>query len=131
MDYQTSVINTFKDMIEFKGRASKEQFWHWIIVTMVVGVLCAVVDAVLFPQMIFADRAHFVLLDQPKFLISDAFNTIVALPTLSLTTRRLHDVGRSGHWQWLYLTIIGVFVVYYWCFRAGETAPNRYGSLPE
>ena len=36
----------------------------------------------------------------------------ILIPNIALTMRRLHDVGKSGHWQWLYLTLFGSIAVF-------------------
>ena len=127
-----SCIDTVRDTLDFKGRASRKQFWHWLVATMVLAIMMMIADVILFPQNIFGvgEDGASILLDEPKFIMSDLLNLVLLLPTLSLTTRRLHDVDRSGHWQWIYLTIIGVFVVYYWCFKAGNPNANKYGQAP-
>ena len=51
---------------------------------------------------------------------------LILLPSLSVGARRLHDTGRSGWWQLLYLTIIGVIVLIVWWVADGGKK-NKYG----
>ena len=46
--------------------------------------------------------------------------------SIALTARRLHDSGKSGWWQLLYFTIIGIFLVLYWLIRKGNSNKNSY-----
>ena len=46
--------------------------------------------------------------------INSIFNLIVFLPFLSVSIRRLHDIGRSGWWYLIILTGIGSILLFYW-----------------
>lgn len=52
-----------------------------------------------------------------------------ALPSLACSARRLHDIGRSGWWILLALTIIGIFLLIFWWAKEGDNNENSYGSL--
>ena len=52
---------------------------------------------------------------------------ICLLPGLAVGARRLHDTGRSGWWQLLYLTIIGTIVLIVWWVADG-VRKNKYGA---
>ena len=56
------------------------------------------------------------------------FTVGVLLPSFSVMTRRLHDINRSGWWQLLYITIIGIVLLVIWCATEGENKKNKYGS---
>jgi uncharacterized membrane protein YhaH (DUF805 family) len=53
---------------------------------------------------------------------------VFGLTALSVSVRRLHDVGRSGWWQLLSLTIIGDLVLLYWFCKEGNLGANFYGN---
>ena len=48
--------------------------------------------------------------------------------TIAVTTRRLHDINKSGWWQLIELTIIGILLIIIWCATEGENKKNKYGS---
>jgi len=55
---------------------------------------------------------------------------LTVFPALSLTARRLHDVGRSSLWVSISLIpVLGLLVVY-WCLQPGDPAPNDWGQPP-
>lgn len=40
------------------------------------------------------------------------------LPSLAVTARRLHDIGRSGWWQLVALIpLVGWLILLYWCVQ--------------
>jgi uncharacterized membrane protein YhaH (DUF805 family) len=53
---------------------------------------------------------------------------LILLPSLAVTTRRLHDVNRSGWWQLIPYTIIGIVPFLYWLCRSGDSQVNEYGA---
>ena len=60
----------------FDRRATRAEFWWWILF---VNLLCA-----------------------PLYVIPLAgagFSFLLSFPTMAVTTRRLHDIGRTGWWQ--------------------------------
>jgi uncharacterized membrane protein YhaH (DUF805 family) len=50
---------------------------------------------------------------------------ILFFPMISVTTRRLHDIGRSGWWQLIALTGIGVILLIVWYATDANNKLNR------
>jgi uncharacterized membrane protein YhaH (DUF805 family) len=50
------------------------------------------------------------------------------LPSIAVGARRLHDTGRSGWWQLLTFTIIGIILLIVWFASDGEKDANKYGE---
>ena len=69
------------------------------------------------------------LIDQSS-IVSFVFNLAVFFPAIAVATRRLHDTNRSGWWQLLVLTIIGIIVLIVWLASKGNEQPNRFGNPP-
>jgi uncharacterized membrane protein YhaH (DUF805 family) len=55
----------------------------------------------------------------------------VFLPTIAVATRRLHDTNRSGWWQLIGLTIVGLIPLLIWTVQDSDAGPNRYGPNPK
>jgi len=53
---------------------------------------------------------------------------VVAVQSLALFVRRMHDVNRSGWWYLLVFTGIGAFVLLYWMLQPGDKGVNQYGK---
>ena len=47
---------------------------------------------------------------------------------MAVGARRLHDTGRSGWWQLLYLTIIGIIILIVWWVADGSKKNNKFGK---
>ena len=50
------------------------------------------------------------------------------VPSLAVGARRLHDCGRSGWWQLLILTVIGIILLFIWWATEGSSEENEYGT---
>lgn len=62
-------------------------------------------------------------------LLSDIFTLVLLVPSLAMTTRRLHDINKSGWWQLLFLIpFIGFIVLLVWLCIKGDVGPNQYGN---
>ena len=104
MTFFESIQTCFKKYATFAGRASRSEFWWWILFTFLASAALG----------IFSDK------------LSALFSLVVLLPTVAVATRRLHDVDKGGWWQLIGLIpIIGWIVMIVWCAQAG-TGPNRF-----
>ena len=58
-------------------------------------------------------------------------HSLYAIPLCFVTTRRLHDVGKSGWLQLLnLLCCIGTIIVLIMCIPEGQKEANEYGEVP-
>ena len=58
------------------------------------------------------------------------FNIVILLPSISVTSRRLQDIGISGWWQLSYFTIVGVFVIFILLMLPSKDDENKWGRNP-
>ena len=56
------------------------------------------------------------------------FQIIIILPSIAVGARRLHDIGKSGWWQLLVLTLIGIILLIVWFATIGSSKKNNYGT---
>lgn len=104
MTFIDSIRVCFAKYADFHGRAGRPEFWWWTLFTLVASVALSVLN----------DYAAL------------AFSLATFLPTLTVTTRRLHDTDKSGWWQLLWLVpFVGWAVLVFWCAQAGK-ASTRY-----
>jgi uncharacterized membrane protein YhaH (DUF805 family) len=56
-------------------------------------------------------------------------NLALLLPSLAVGARRLHDMGKSGWFQLVWLIpLIGWAVLIYWLVQPSVAGPNEYGE---
>jgi len=93
MTLSESIKICFTKYAEFKGRASKSEFWWWVLFNFIATMCLGIIN----------DK------------LSAAFALATLLPYMAVTTRRLHDIGKSG-WAQLVgiIPLVGWLVVIYW-----------------
>ena len=106
----------FRNYVNFQGRSSRGAYW-WVV------LFCLLVEIAL-TLLVRAGGASL------SFLFGLWWLAIL-LPSISLSIRRLHDIGKSGWWLLLYLTGIGTLVILFWAVQPGQRATNRFGPDAE
>lgn len=121
MDMKTAVETVLREKyVEFNGRARRAEFWWFILFVFVVSTILSLIDMALFEGVL-----------QDIGPLSAIFTLITLIPAIAVTARRLHDVGRSGWWQLLFLLpVIGFLVILFWAVQKGTDGPNEYGRDP-
>ena len=125
----------FSNIITWNGRASRSEFWWFYLVFIIIQVVVTFLTTIYFYGI-------------AASIISSILNLVLGLSFLSLTVRRLHDVGLSGWWYWVffaplvidknvnasgkstYLVLFGFMYLYKIFITKGEEVTNPYGADP-
>jgi len=75
-------LDAFKNYADFHGRATREQYWMFVLFNIIFFILAILIDTA--------------LLGIPIGLFSLLYQLITLIPSFSIAVRRLHDSGRSG-----------------------------------
>ena len=67
----------------------------------------------------------------PVDIIDLVWSLAIIVPGFALAATRLHDVGRSGWWQLIALTIVGIIPLFIWFVSAGDSDTNKYDDNEE
>ncbi len=97
----------------FKGRARRKEYWWFYLFTLIVYIITSTMDAMAGTEYLFTGLASLALF----------------LPTLAVTVRRLHDIGRSGWWIFIsIIPLIGVFILIFWLATNTQPLQNQWGN---
>jgi uncharacterized membrane protein YhaH (DUF805 family) len=110
MDFKQAVIRCLRDKyVDFNGRASRPEYWWFFLACVIVGLVFNIIG-----------------LDMLGLLV----NLALLLPSLAVGARRLHDMGKSGWFQLVWLIpFIGWAIMIYWLVQPSAPA-NEYGEGP-
>ena len=111
MEYFTDAL---KKYIDFTGRATRKQYWMFVLFYLIFYVVCVVVDAVL-----------------GTAIISLIYSLALLVPSISVAARRLHDTSRTGWSQLIvFVPLLGVIILI--VFLAQDSHPdNQFGPNPK
>ena len=117
IDYYVNILK-FK-FFEFNGRASRSEFWYFVLFNLLVSIVILFLDIIIFGEDLYVSP------------LSDIYTLLIYIPSLALNVRRLHDVGKSGWWLLIIITGIGIFYIMYLFICDGDDTKNKYGDNPK
>ena len=130
----------FRNYAAFGGRATRAEYWWWMLFSIVGGLALGVIGSAIANATGLAAFASLF----PPFILA------ILLPTLAVTSRRLHDIGKSGWWQlawhtaWVLTRVlaagdpllppavtlcVGIWAII-WLAEPGEPGANDFGPAP-
>ena len=122
MNMKESVISVLTNWKNFSGRASRSEFWYFVLASAILGAIVGGIEL----------ATGLISIENPNATgpLSSILNLLLAIPSISVTSRRLQDYGYSGWWQLSYITVIGIFVVLIWCMLPAKEDENDWGKNP-
>ncbi len=114
MTFVESIKTYFSKYTNFDGRASRSEYWWFALFNVLVT----------FGFELIIDRSspNNTSYQDTVDVVSLIVNLILFLPTIAVTTRRLHDVNKSGWWQLISFTIIGLIPLIVWLASEGKVS---------
>ena len=119
MTFGQAIATCFRKYAEFTGRATRPEFWWFVLFTALVSAGLGVIDSALTFPFFTAGEALVGTPEQygvPLYNGSGALQNLwaigVLLPSLAATVRRLRDSGRAwGNVFWVLLPVAGWIVL--------------------
>ena len=98
--------------VTFAGRAGRSEFWWFYLFFVLLTVVASLLGGLISPT--YGTTLMYLV------------NIALALPFFGVGCRRLHDTGRSGWWVLLYLTGIGIIVLWFWWAQDTKAEGDQY-----
>ncbi|MCY3675402.1 MAG: DUF805 domain-containing protein [Paracoccaceae bacterium] len=100
MSFLKSIEVCFVNYFTFSGRASKREYWWFALFSFVLGAIGS----------------------------ETGLGLVFIIPSLAVGSRRLHDTGKSGWWQLIWLIpVIGWIILIILLIADSEDGSNKYG----
>jgi uncharacterized membrane protein YhaH (DUF805 family) len=109
-------LDVLKKYAVFSGRARRTEYWMFVLVNVVAGMILGIVDAIL----------------GTGGALAGLYALAVLVPGVAVAVRRLHDTGRSGWWLLVGLVpLVGAIVLLVFALEDSNPGPNGYGPNPK
>jgi uncharacterized membrane protein YhaH (DUF805 family) len=136
-----SAFQSLKKYADFKGRASREEFWCFVAFVVIANAVAGLIG----------------LLLGARGALPGVVGLLLIVPQLSVAVRRLHDLGKGGRelvvpcvmfaglplafafrgilpkivaFGFLAITLLAFGNLLTLFLKKGSTVPNRYGAAP-
>jgi len=107
---------------EFNGRSRRKEYWMFALFNLIFSIVATVLDYILGSNMLIAGYG----------LFHTIFGLAILIPSITVSVRRLHDIGKSG-WMLLIaiIPIIGAIWLIVLFVTDSNPGENQYGSNPK
>jgi len=102
VNFATAIRSGFQNYANFKGRASRAEYWWWTLFSVLVGLAGSAIHS----------------------SIGNLAQVITLLPSIAVAVRRVHDSDRRG---WFVLVPIYNLIL---GLSRGDSGMNRFGPPP-
>ena len=123
-------IKAFRQYADFSDRASRQEFWMFVLFNLLFAMAWAFVAGLLTGLLGDSFNQESRLMFMYKLIA--IYYAVTTVPAMAVGVRRLHDTGRSGWWMLVSLIPFagGVWLIVLMCLN-GSAGDNRYGSRPD
>lgn len=112
-------MTALKKYATFSGRSRRSEYWQFFLVYVVILVAASVIDAML-------------MSDEGTSMLTILVVFGLLLPSVAVTVRRFHDIGKSGWWFFINLVpAVGPLLLLYFMAQDGQAQENAYGPNPK
>lgn len=117
LSFSGAVSRCLRNYANFRGRASRSEYWWFVLFYIAVGVVTVLV----------AEQFK----GSPLYALPGVAWLAFVVPVLASTVRRLHDTGRGGAWMLIqFVPLVGPLLLFVWTVQGSSPQPNRYGPPP-
>ncbi len=133
MTFTTAIRTVFGKYATFDGRARRSEYWWWALFAALVQLALYAIALVILVATADDDGGTRpgLLGWIPLLVVSLA----LALPSIAVAVRRLHDTSRSGWWLLIgvipLLNVVTSLVLLVFYLQDSTPGPNRYGPNPK
>ncbi|MFE7841761.1 DUF805 domain-containing protein [Streptomyces sp. NPDC057474] len=108
-------VEVLKKYVVFSGRARRQEYWMFTLIASLIYLGLVVLGLAMDTEV-------------PELV----FVAAIFLPSLAVSVRRLHDIGRSGWWVLIGLVpCVGSIVTIIFMATEGQRGENQYGPDPK
>ena len=118
-----TILSNFREVVsgkyaQFTGRASRGEFWKYVLVVFIINLIFTLLQNLLGTLSI----AYYIVMGLNAIIMLG-----LLLPSLAVSVRRMHDIGKGGGWIFINLVpLIGSIWFLILTIKEGQ-GDNRFG----
>ena len=159
----------FKQYADFSGRARRKEYWWFMVINFIISMVLIFGWLIPIFKLGYNSAASGIedidemdimltMIKNPFLYIYLLYYLAILIPSIAVTVRRLHDIGKSGYWAFLiyggsflgsisqyplqntntlaYIIIALIcfaiiIISLVWMFTNSDYGPNQYGPNPK
>lgn len=116
-------ITVLKKYAIFSGRARRKEYWMFVLFYMIFACITGIIDNALGSTCATTGGCG---------IITGILSLALLIPSLAVSVRRLHDIGKSG-WAILLglIPIVGWIILLVFMIKDSQEGENKYGPNPK
>lgn len=112
MNFTDAIITCFRKYLGFSGRASRSEYWWFVLFLLVLGFSAHMIDGALYGDRLISrvdiDELTYGMIRETG-PVATAFWLLTSLPLVAAGSRRMHDTGRSALFLFApFLVVVGL-----------------------
>lgn len=116
ISFAEAVKSCFNKYADFNGRSPRAEYWYFALFNVAVVMVLAVLGAIIGKLFMYVYYAYVLT---------------ILVPSIAVSIRRMHDIGRSGWWVLISLVpFIGSIWYIVLAALPSQLGPNQYGPNP-
>lgn len=108
MTFAGAIKVCFTKFADFRGTATRPEFWYFTLFTVLVSIVLSTFDAVVWPAPLGLTDMELAVRYSP---LSDTAGIVLFLPQLAVSVRRYRDAGFSAKWLLLWLAPVALALI--------------------
>ena len=117
MSFGEAIQSVFSQYAVFYGRARRSEYWYFVLLTLIVSFVLSLLSSAL---------------GELGALLPTIWELAILVPSLAVVWRRLHDVGKSGGWYFIFLVpLVGWIILLVFLCKDSQSGENKFGPNPK
>ncbi len=123
MSFGQAISSVFKNYANFNGRARRSEFWFFALFSLIIYLAASVINYLIAGS---SDTTSII------GIIYLLYSLATILPSLAVSWRRLHDIGKSGAYiLFILIPLVGWIFLLAWFVKDSDIGENRFGPNPK
>lgn len=118
-------LRVLKQYATFSGRAQRKEYWMFTLFNFIVYVVVDILQTV-------ASNSQLASVAFILAILYLLYSLGILIPSVAVTARRLHDIGKSGWWMLIsIIPLIGAIILLVLLITDSKPGDNQYGPNPK